>query len=60
MRWTLLRKRVACPCVRGLLSGDGCDGDCRVEPEPANPGDIIITEIMKNPMQVSVAVYVSN
>ena len=32
--------------------GDLCDEDCVVEPMPANPGDIIITEIMKNPDQV--------
>ena len=29
---------------------DGCDEECSVEPEPAEPGDIVITEIMKDPV----------
>jgi len=33
-------------------SGDGCDTACKVEPDPAGEGDIIVTEIMKNPNQV--------
>ncbi len=30
-------------------SGDGCDEACKVEPQAAEPGDVIVTEIMKNP-----------
>ena len=28
---------------------DGCDEECMIEPQPAAPGSIIITEILKNP-----------
>lgn len=30
-------------------AGDGCSENCKVEPEAAAPGDIIITEFMANP-----------
>ena len=33
--------------------GDGCDEFCQIEPEPADPGSVIITEIMKNPAHTS-------
>ena len=32
-----------------LVGGDGCDGDCLVEPQDASVGAVVITEIMKNP-----------
>lgn len=31
---------------------DGCDEECMIEPAEAMPGDILITEIMKDPNQV--------
>jgi hypothetical protein len=31
---------------------DGCDEECKLEPQSAEPGDIVITEIMKNPEMV--------
>ncbi len=31
---------------------DGCDEECNIEPEAAEPGTIVITEIMKNPDMV--------
>jgi cysteine-rich repeat protein len=37
----------------GTAPGDGCGADCLVEPMPAAPGDVIITEIMKNPEAVA-------
>jgi hypothetical protein len=40
-------------CDDGNLDpGDGCDELCKVEPVAADPGDIIITELMKNPAAV--------
>lgn len=35
-----------------LEAGDGCDGGCQVEPAPAAPGDLVITEIMADPKAV--------
>ncbi len=41
-------------CDDGALeTGDGCDDLCKVEPAPANAGDIVITEIFKNPDAVN-------
>ncbi len=31
---------------------DGCDEECKIEPQAVEPGDIVITEIMKNPAAV--------
>ena len=31
------------------FNDDGCDEFCRIEPQEATPGDVIITEIMYNP-----------
>ena len=31
---------------------DGCDEECKIEPQAAEPGTIVITEIMKNPEMV--------
>lgn len=35
-----------------LESGDLCSALCKVEPAPALPGDVIVSEIMKNPLKV--------
>jgi hypothetical protein len=34
---------------KNKTNGDGCDEACKVEPAAAEPGDVIVTEIMKNP-----------
>ena len=40
-------------CDDGNLGvGDGCDGFCKVEPMAAEAGDIVISEVMKNPEAV--------
>ena len=35
-----------------LEAGDGCNDTCKVEPVPAAPGDLVITEIQKDPEAV--------
>lgn len=32
-----------------LLGGDGCDGDCLVEPQEVPEGALFVTELLKNP-----------
>ncbi len=37
-------------CDDGNLEpGDGCDGKCKIEPPPAVPGTLLLTELMVNP-----------
>ena len=41
-------------CDDGNLDpDDGCDEECKLEPVPAEEGDLLITEIMKDPVEVS-------
>ncbi len=50
----ILQEYIGEQCEDGNTeNGDGCDEDCQIEPVPAEPGSIIITEIMKNPAKTS-------